>query len=501
MTTASDEIDVVIVGAGPVGLLTAIELTLGGARVLVLEQLSEPSSSIKAMGIGPLGVEAMQRRGMADAIGEAEASLRELVKRSAERTGPDARFTSSKFIGHFAGLSLIRRDAQKEPDRLFRRLHQQSVEAILMGRTKELDIEVRRNCTVTGFMEHENSVEVTVQSPDGNSTVKCSWLVGCDGGRSSIRKMAGFEFPGTPPTLTLYQAIAHVDHPERLGKPGWRRTAHGVFSYGPFPGRIVMIDFRGPPPDRDAPVATAELEAVLRYITEADVRVTTIESASRWTDNTRLVDTFRKGRILLAGDAAHVHTPFGGQGLSLGLVDAANLGWKLSAVVRGEKDESFLDSYSTERHAAADAVLANTLAQTAIMRPDAQAGAMRDLIAKMMDIDEVNRFFGEMMHGLTTRYDLDSDHDEVGRLISDREIGGEVSESWLYDLMQDGSGVLLDATPDRSASAVVQGITGRVRCAETGVGTSMLIRPDACVAWVGEGSDLTGLEAAVRRWW
>jgi 2-polyprenyl-6-methoxyphenol hydroxylase-like FAD-dependent oxidoreductase len=160
----------------------------------------------------------------------------------------------------------------------------------------------------------------------------------------------------------MYQAVGEVDHPERLLPLGWRRTSGGVFSYGPFPGRLFMLDFSGPPEDRAAPVTREEIQAVLRRVSGTDVRVKSLQGANRWTDNTRLVNSYRRGRVLLAGDAAHVHSPFGGQGLSLGLVDAANLGWKLAAVVRGEMPESLLDTYTAERRPAAEAVLANTQA-------------------------------------------------------------------------------------------------------------------------------------------
>ncbi len=221
----------------------------------------------------------------------------------------------------------------------------------------------------------------------------------------------------------MYQADAEIDHPERLLPSGFRYTSGGMFIYDGFlPDRLIMLDFSGPPEDRQAPVTREEIEAVLRRVSGADVRVKAVENGSRWTDNTRLVDTYRRGRALLAGDAAHVHSPFGGQGMSLGLVDAANLGWKLAAVIRGEMPESLLDTYTAERRPFAEAVLANTLAQTAIMRPDPQAGAMRDIVAKLMQFDDVNRFFGEMMSGLSARYDLGSELDDVGRLIGDKPI-------------------------------------------------------------------------------
>ena len=210
----------------------------------------------------------------------------------------------------------------------------------------------------------------------------------------------------------------------------------------------------------------------------------------------RSADTYRRGRVLLAGDAAHIHSPFGGQGLSLGLADAANLGWKLAAVVRGEMPDSLLDTYTAERRPVAQAVLENTLAQVAIMRPDPQAGAMRELFARLMQLDDVNRFVGEMTSGVAIRYELGSEREEVGRLTGDRPVG----EGSLHDLMQDGSGVLIDASRGRRASGLVEAATPRVRCVAVASGASMLIRPDACVAWAADGDGVDGLEDALRRW-
>jgi 2-polyprenyl-6-methoxyphenol hydroxylase-like FAD-dependent oxidoreductase len=494
------QVDVVVVGAGPVGLLTTIELTLGGVRVLVLERLAAASMAMKAGGIGPIGTEALQRRGMAAAIAAAEARSFEVIKKFTDQNGPDVRGKGSKFIGHFAGLSLIRKDAQKEPERRSHPVDQRAVEAMLADRALSLGVEVRRECDVTTFVQQEDGVDVKWASPTGRDHIRCSYLVGCDGGRSLIRKMAGFDFPGTAPTLTSYQAVAEIDHPERLLPIGWHRTSGGVFSYGPFPGRLFMLDFIGPPENRQAPVTCEEIEAVLRRISGTDVRVKALESGSRWTDNTRLVDSYRQGRVLLAGDAAHVHSPFGGQGLNLGLVDAANLGWKLATVIRGEMPESLLDTYTAERRPVAEAVLANTLAQVAIMRPDPQAGAMRDIVANLMQLDDVNRLFGEMMSGLSTHYDLGSELDDVGRLIGDKPIRHGDADVSLYDVMQDGMGVLLDASTEEKASKLVAATTQRTRCVAVDTGPSMLIRPDACVAWAGEENSIDGLEEALRRW-
>ena len=492
-----EKADVIVVGAGPVGLLSAIELALGGARVVVLERLGAPSPDIKALGIGPLGCEALERRGMARAILDEEARTFAAMQPLAGQPGAAARGKGSKFSGHFAGLSLLRKDAQKEPQRHAHPVDQQGVEAMLAARASLLGIEVRREREVTNFVQQADGVDVEWVSPSGAGHIRCDWLVACDGGRSAIRRMAGFEFPGTPPSSTFYQAVVEIDHPERLLPLGWRRTSEGVFSFGFLPGRLVLLDFSGTPEDREAPVARAEIEAVLRRISGQDVRVTALASASRWTDNTRLADSYRRGRVLLAGDAAHVHTPFGGQGLSLGLVDAANLGWKLAAVVRGEMPDSLLDTYTAERRPAAEAVIANTLAQAAIMRPDPQAGAMRDLVATLMQFDDVNRFLGEAMSGLATRYDLGSEHDDVGRPSGNRAVGAGVA---LYDLMQDGRGVLLDATAGQLASGLVATTTPRVRCVAVDAAVSMLIRPDACIAWVGAEGGLAGLAEALERW-
>ena len=492
-------VDVVVVGAGPVGLLTAIELTLGGVRVVVLERLAAASEAMKAMAVGPLACEALQRRGMAAGIVTEEARSFAVMKQFTKQTGADLRGRAAKFSGHFAGL-LIRKDAQNEPERRACAVGQQGLEAILADRARALGVEVRRECDVTRFVEQADGIDVEWASPRGPGRIRCAWLVGCDGGRSFVRKMAGFDFPGTAPTSTFYQVIAEIDHPERLLPIGWRRTSDGVFSYGPVPGRLFMLDFIGTPEDRQAPVTREEVELVLRRISGADVRVKALESGSRWADNTRLADTYRRGRVLLAGDAAHVHSPFGGQGLSLGLVDAANLGWKLAAVVRGEMPESLLDTYTDERRPIAEAVLANTLAQVAILRPDPQSGAMRDLIANLMQLDDVNCLISEMMRGLSTRYDFGSERDDVGRLMGDRPIGQGNANVSLYDVMQDGMGVLLDASTGGNASTLVATTTQRVRCVAVDTGPSMLIRPDACVAWAGEGNGIDGLEEALRRW-
>jgi hypothetical protein len=296
----------------------------------------------------------------------------------------------------------------------------------------------------------------------------------------------------------MYQAVLDLDHPERLPRYV-TRTSEGVLINGPRPRRLGMHDFSGPPADREAPVTREEVESVLRRISGADVRVMAIEQANRWTDTARLVDTYRQDRILLAGDAAHVHSPVGGQGLSLGLVDAANLGWKLAAVVRGDKPDSLLDSYTSERRPVAEAVLANTLAQIALMRPDPRSNAMRDIFAKLLELDDVNGYIDGLMSGLSTRYDLGSERDLVGRLIGDCAVGGADSRTSLFAEMAEGDGILLDASPDGRAAGLAAGFT-RLRCLPAEAGPSMLIRPDGCIAWAGDAGEVEGLVDALERW-
>ncbi|MGY2173286.1 FAD-dependent monooxygenase [Pseudomonas gingeri] len=495
----TNHIDAVVVGAGPVGLLTAIELALGGVQVLVLERLVAPSQGMKAMSLVPLGSEALQRRGMAAAIICAETESLARMQAFSTQTGADLRGRAAKFSGHFAGLPILKQ-AQLEPQRRAHAVDQQALEFMLAERARALGIEVRRGSDVTEIKPMTEGVSVTWQTPSGPDQVHCSYLVGCDGGRSRVRKMAGFEFPGTAPTSTFYQVIAEVDRPECLLPIGWRRTSGGVFSYGPFPGRLFMLDFTGPPVNREAAVTQEEIETVLRRVSGQDIRVNRLQSASRWADNTRLANTYRQGRILLAGDAAHVHSPFGGQGLTLGLVDAANLGWKLASVIRGEMPDSLLDTYTAERRPVAEAVLANTLAQVALLRPDPQSGALRDLMATLMQLDDVSQLIGAMMSGLATRYDLEPEHDKVGRLMGNQSIHHDAAVTPLYDLMQDGKGVLLDASAGGKLSKILTARTQSVRCVPVDTGPSTLIRPDACIAWVGDENNTDGFKKTLRRW-
>jgi 2-polyprenyl-6-methoxyphenol hydroxylase-like FAD-dependent oxidoreductase len=477
--------DVIIIGSGPVGMCLAIELTLAGVRPCVLERLEQPDRTLKAGGLNSLAAEVLLRRGFAAEFDVAEQ--RWLASMSG-RMGESNPLQRSG--GHFSGLFSIDQTRQRAPERRMHGVVQGELEALLAARVAARGIDVRRGEELLDFRQHAQGVTVQLRNARGEHTLETHYLVGCDGGRSQVRKRAGIDFVGTAPTFTGYQALVELDHPERLGA-GWRRTDTGVTAHGPAPGRLMVISFEERPAPRAQPVTADEVEQALRTVSGADVRITHFDHATRWSDNTRQATEYRRGRVLLAGDAAHVHSPFGGQGLGLGLNDAANLGWKLAAVVRGDAPDGLLESYEAERRPVAARVLEITRAQTALLRPDPQTSALRELVSDLMTSDFGTRYFGELISGLYVRYELGDAHPDVGSLVADRVIEGES----LYARMRHGSALLIDGSGE--ASQVAAAFCSRVRCVRTS-GPSQLIRPDGCIAWAGEGTH--GLHAALARW-
>jgi 2-polyprenyl-6-methoxyphenol hydroxylase-like FAD-dependent oxidoreductase len=319
---------------------------------------------------------------------------------------------------------------------------------------------------------------VRVQLRDGRR-VESAWLVGADGGRSVVRKAAGFAFPGTEPQITGHQAIVEMDGAEDL-LPGWHATATGVYAHGPIPGRILTVEFDGPPADRETPVDAAALQAAIRHVTGVDVTVRKVLTATRFTDNARQATTYRNGRVLLAGDAAHVHSPFGGQGLNLGIGDAVNLGWKLAAELHGWAPGGLLETYTTEQHPIGAWVLDWTRAQIAIMRPDPYARALRRVVADLAGTTDGTTYLATSIAGVRQRHELPGDSPLIGRVVTDPD---------LVELMHDGRGVLAGAGPG------ARGYADRLHLVEGDQG--MLVRPDGVIAWVdGAGP----LDEALRTW-
>jgi 2-polyprenyl-6-methoxyphenol hydroxylase-like FAD-dependent oxidoreductase len=482
--------DVIIAGAGPTGLMLACELRLHGVSVLVLERLTEPDQTIKAGSLNVPTVEACYRRGLLPTLRAAQENNFSRFLKFMKGKGPLT--PPPRFAGHFAALSLFGNNLDESDPELQGHgpvedvgfVVQNQFEAILSDRAVELGVEIRRGIELTGFSPGTSSVTVHA----GGETFEAGWLVGCDGGRSLVRKQAGFDFPGTPPEITGHQAIVELTGSEGLQR-GWVTTPTGVYAFGPQPGRILTVEFDGPPEDRQTPVTREELEKSLRAVSGVQVTITAVQSATRFTDNARQVTSYRLGRVLLAGDAAHVHSPFGGQGLNLGVGDAVNLGWKLAAVVRGRQPESLLDTYTTERHPIGAWVLEWTRAQIALMRPDSHARALRKVVADLVDTTTGTTYFVKKIAGVWQSYDLPGEHPWVGRSVPDLALADGTR---LGDHLHDGKGLLVDLGGDVPAGVDVPVLRAKADADVPG----LLIRPDGIVAWAGGD----GLPEALATW-
>ncbi|MEW2304435.1 FAD-dependent monooxygenase [Streptomyces sp. NPDC006655] len=521
MTTTTTEAksdsdyDVVVVGGGPVGLFLAGELRLGGARVLVVERLAEVDETIKAGGINTAGAVALYRRGMLPDLAAAWERNRWRMRAFLGDRSADAPRTPPKFAGHFAGI-MMRGDLFDPTDPAFADIGpadgvglgvpQVELERILGARAERLGVEVRRGVALDGFDPYDDAV--VVHLADG-AQVRAGWLVGCDGGRSTVRKLAGFDFPGTEPEITGYQAVVEMTGGERLGT-GWNTTDVGTYVNGPFPGRILTVEFDGPPADRSAPVTAGELQAALRRVSGVDeVTVHKVLTSTRFTDNARQASTYREGRVLLAGDAAHVHSPFGGQGLNLGLGDAMNLGWKLAAVVRGSAPDSLLDSYTAERHPVGAWVLDWTRAQIAVMRPDRHARALRRVVTDLALTTTGTTYLVQQISGVWQHLDLPGDHPLTGHSAPDLELSDGTR---LGDHLHGGRAVLLDLADDPTLRGLAEGYADRVdvltvACPARPGLTGLLVRPDGFVAWAADededdkgDDDRDALKDALTRW-
>lgn len=494
--------DAIVVGAGPVGLLLACELRLGGCNVLVLEQAEHPHSPLKRLPFGLRGLsvatlESLDRRGLLDDL-ETRMTARDVIL-SAHWMNP-----TRQPGGHFAGMPFFHDqvDTRRWPHRAAASIRtlaadMETIDAVLTARAIALGVEIRRGCAVQGVEQADDHVVARA----GKDAFRGRWLIGCDGGRSAVRKSAGIDFTGTDPEFSGYSVLVELAGPTQLA-PGRHRTATGMYTFTP-PGTIAMVDFDGGAFHRMTPVTRGHVETVLRKVSGVDVSVSAVELATTWTDRAYQATGYRQGRILLAGDAAHVHSPLGGQGLNLGLGDAMNLGWKLASVIRGDVPARLLDSYDDERRPIGAEVLAWSRAQVASMRPDTGSSALAAVVRDLIATRNGATYVAERVWGIGVRYDLGCDHPLVGRSAPDVPL---MDGSRLNEHLRHGRGVLLDVDRRESLRALVAGRDARLTyvcaCARDALGPrALLIRPDGIVAWAGEGAaDVTGAGAAVARW-
>jgi 2-polyprenyl-6-methoxyphenol hydroxylase-like FAD-dependent oxidoreductase len=371
------------------------------------------------------------------------------------------------------------------------------LESVLAARANAMGVEIRRGLGVEGFDQSDE--EVTVRA--GSETFRGRWLVGCDGGRSTVRKLGGFEFVGTDPEFTGYSVQVEMADPDKL-RLGRHYTPTGMYTYSQ-PGTIAMVDFDGGAYHRTQPITVDHVQAVLRHISGTDVTLTDLQLAATWTDRAYQATAYREGRVLLAGDAAHIHSPLGGQGLNLGLGDAMNLGWKLAATIRGDAPVGLLDSYPSERHSVGVQVLDWSRAQVALMRPSRSSRALEAIIRDLIDTRDGATYFAERVWGISIRYDLGGSHPLVGRSTPDFEL---VDGTKLGELLGNGKGLFLDFDANTPFQALARPWSDRITYvasdAKDRLGLSaVLVRPDGIVAWAGEAApNQDEADQAVARW-
>lgn len=498
---------VVIAGAGPNGLMLACELALAGVRPVVLDGLPGPSSEPKANGLVGQVVRTLDLRG--------------LYNRFSGVAGPPQPVPAWMFSGMALDLSLSFSDARANPMYVLP-VSQPQLVRLLVERAAELGVAVRWGHQLTGLDPRDDTVLATVTSAHGDYEVATDYLVGADGGRSIVRKTAGIAFPGT--TAPTVARLAHVQIPESLRAadrslaiPGVGRIAHGhnrfdrgMVLFGEFePGRALLATLEFGPGADSGPMTITELRESLQRILDVDIAVGEPlgpgPHALRRIDgqNSRQAERYRAGRVLLLGDAAHVHSAMGGPGLNLGLQDTVNLGWKLAAQINGWAPEGLLDTYDSERQPLGQRVMMHSMAQTALISPGPQVGALRELFGELIAIPQVSAHIAELLAGTDIRYHVGDDHRLSGWQVPDLTFddGRRVAA-----LLHRGRAVLLDLA-DGTAATVARPWAGRVDAIRAALpeppAAALLIRPDGYIAWATDAFDAGQqpvLEAALARW-
>lgn len=479
------EHQVVIAGGGPTGLMLASELALAGVDVVIIERrATQELAGSRAGGLHARTIEVFDQRGLAD------------------------RFLAQGKVAQVVGFHLIPLDISDFPTRhpYGLALWQNQIERILADWMGELAVPIHRSCEVIGFAQDDTGVKVELS--DGQ-TLRAQYLIGCDGGRSLIRKAAGIDFPGWEPTTSwLIAEVATAEEPAW----GMRNDAFGTHGIGKMeePGRVrVVLTERTVQTAPDPTLSDVSEALIAIYGTDFGIHSPTW--VSRFTDMTRQAATYRDRRVLLAGDAAHVHPPVGGQGLNIGVQDAVNLGWKLAQVVKGISPETLLDTYHAERHPVAARVLRDTMAQVALRRSDERTKALGDVISELIRLDEPRRQLAGVLSGLAVRYDFGEGHALLGRRMPDLDLITAAGPLRLFTLLHKARPVLLnlgkpgafDLTPwaehVQAVHATYDGPWELPVIGAVPAPAAVLIRPDGYVAWVGVAGE-SGLAEALTTW-
>lgn len=474
--TGPDVFDVIISGGGPTGMMLAAELRLHGVRVLVVERDAEPSRLVRSLGLHPRSIEILDQRGL----------LERFLAHGKQYPGA---------AGRFAGIAPLHPVELDTAHDYILGIPQPVTDRLLAERATELGAEIRRGVAVAGFEQDDEGV--SVELGDG-TRLRTRWMVGCDGGRSLVRRVLGIDFAGEPAATEWLLGEVEVTMPaDEVAAVGEEvRKTHRGFGIGPAEGGLyrAVVPAATVAEDRTVPPTLDEFRMQLRAYAGTDFGAHSPRSLSRFTDATRLAEHYRVGRVVIAGDAAHVHPPLGGQGLNLGIQDAFNLGWKLAAVIDGWAPGGLLDSYEAERRPVADDVLTLTRAQSVLLSTEPGAQAVRRLLTELVEFDEVARFLAEKVTSIGIRYDFGDGPELLGRRLRDIPL----SRGRLYGLMHAGRGLLLDQTGTLTADGWAGRVDYVADVSDELVAPAVLLRPDGHVAWIGESHE--DLARALARW-
>jgi 2-polyprenyl-6-methoxyphenol hydroxylase-like FAD-dependent oxidoreductase len=470
-------LDVIVSGGGPTGMMLAAELRLHDVDVLVLEKDAEPTMAVRSLGLHPRSVEIMDQRGLLDRF-----------------LAHGQRYPGG--VGRFAGIDRPEPATLDTAHAYVLGIPQPVTDRLLAERADELGARIRRGCEVTGVEQDDDGV--SVELADG-TRLRSRWLVGCDGGRSLVRRLLGIGFPGEPATTEWLLGEVEVTAPaDELAEVAARvRRTHRGFGIGPAGNGLhrAVVPAAVVAEDRSVPPTLEEFRAQLRAYAGTDFGVHSPRSLTRFSDATRLAERYRAGRVFLAGDAAHVHPPLGGQGLNLGIQDAFNLGWKLAAQVGGWAPDGLLDSYGTERRPVAEDVLTLTRAQSELLSPEPGPQAVRRLLAELMEVEDVRRRLAEKITAIGVRYDFGDGPELLGRRLRDIRLS---RSGRLYELTRAGRGLLLDQTGRLSTPGWRDRIDQISDVSDELDAPAVLLRPDGHVAWIGD--DQRDLLRAVPTW-